>query len=186
MNNDAFVAEGEFLERVAELGSKYSISAERNTQSITAAAICAALEEFMESVRYLNTRRAETSLSLVSEAAVQDAIFLMLRPWVHDLIPETPTDRIASRFTIKDFRSATARTIIEAKYVRDRDHGRLISRELHDDIETYRTDLLCEHLIFFIYDPDVHIPDKAALQRQIEVERYYDGKRLHCYVIARP
>ncbi len=110
----------------------------------------------------------------------------MLRPSVHDLVPESPTDRVASRYTIKDFRSAGARTIIEAKFVRDHDHGRLISREIHDDIETYRTDPLCEYLIFFIYDPDIHIPDRAALQRQIEVERFYDQKQVNCYVIVKP
>jgi REase_DpnII-MboI len=186
MTYEIFTAEGELLERVTKLGSKYSAQPEQSSQAITAITIRAALEEFMESVRYLNTRRSETSLSLVSEAAVQDAIFLMLRPWVSDLVPESPTDRVASRFTIKDFRSISTRTIIEVKFVRDRDHGRLISRELYDDIETYRTDPFCEHLIFFIYDPDVHIPDRAALQRQIEVERFYDGRRLYCHAVIKP
>ena len=189
MDDYAYAAEGELLERVAQLGSKYSMSPTQSVESnvsITAINIRAMLEEFMESVRYLNTRRSETTLSLMSEAAVQDAIFLMLRPSVHDLVPESPTDRVASRFTIKDFRSASARTIIEAKFIRDRDHGRQISREIHDDIETYRTDPLCDHLIFFIFDPDIYIPDRAALQRQIEVERFYDQKQLNCYVIVKP
>ena len=186
MDNQAYATEGDLLERVAQLSAKYSISPTQSVQSITAITIKAMLEEFMESVRYLNTRRSDTTLSLISEAAVQDAIFLMLRPSVHDLVPETPTDRVASRYTIKDFRSAGARTIIEAKFVRDHDHGRLISREIHDDIETYRTDPLCEYLIFFIYDPDIHIPDRAALQRQIEVERFYDQKQVNCYVIVKP
>lgn len=183
MTAESYAAEGLLLGRINELSTKYP---QAESSSVSAARIRAALGQFMESVRYLNTRRSETTLSLTSEAAVQDALFLMLRPWVSDLVPETPTDRVASRFTIRDFRSAAALTIIEAKYVRDHDHGRQISRELHDDIETYRSDPLCEHLIFFIYDPDVHIADRAALERQIEVERYYDGKRLHCYVIVMP
>ena len=37
-----------------------------------------ALSEFMECVRYLNTRRSKANLNLDSEEAVQDAIFLML------------------------------------------------------------------------------------------------------------
>jgi hypothetical protein len=28
---------------------------------------------------------------------------LMLRPWVHDLTPENPTDTIANTYSIKDF-----------------------------------------------------------------------------------
>ena len=176
-------------ENVAALRARYPSRGRRSDQSATqpaAEVILAALDQFMECVRYLNTRRSETTLLLESEAAVQDAVFLMLRPWVPDLVPESPTDRIASRFTIKDFRSANARTIVEAKYVRDRDHGRSISRELHDDIETYRSDLLCDNLVFFIYDPDVHIPDRSALKRQIEVDRVYDGRRLTCALIVKP
>jgi len=110
----------------------------------------------------------------------------MLRPWVRDLVPETPTDRIASRYTIKDFRSVSARAIVEAKFIRDRDHGRSITKELHDDIETYRSDPLCDHLVFFIYDPDVHIPDQTALRRQIEVKRTYGDRRLSCRLIVKP
>ena len=68
--------------------------------------IIGALGEFMECVRYLNTRRSTSAvLKLDSEAAVQDALYLMLRPWILDLVPENPTDRVASRYTIKDFLS---------------------------------------------------------------------------------
>ena len=82
--------------------------------------ILGALNEFQECVRYLNTRRSTAAiLSLDSEAAVQDAIFLMLRPWIRDLVPENPTDKVASRYTIKDFVSRSARTVVEAKFIRD-------------------------------------------------------------------
>jgi len=150
-------------------------------------AILAALERFMECVRYLNTRRSDGALlRLESEADVQDAIFLMLRAWVEDLVPENPTDRVASRYTIKDFLSQAAQAVIEAKFIRDKDHGRSISKELHDDIETYRTHPSCRHLIFFIYDPNSLIPDQAALRRAIEVERTYAGRPLTCYLVIRP
>jgi len=139
----------------------------------------------MECVRYLNTRRSATTLALSSEAAVQDAIYLMLRPWLPDLVPESPTERIANRYTIKDFVSASTRCIIEAKFIRDKDHGRGITREIHDDIETYRHDVRCATLIFFIYDPDVHIPDRDALRRQVEAQRIYDGRPLSCRLVLK-
>ena len=64
--------------------------------------VLAALDEFSECVRYLNTRRSEGAvLKLDSEAAVQDAIYLILRPWVRDLVAETPTEKTANRFTIE-------------------------------------------------------------------------------------
>lgn len=150
--------------------------------------IIKALDEFMECVRYLNTRRSTGAiLVLDNEAAVQDALYLMLRPWVLDLVPENPTDRVAaSRYTIKDFLSKAAKTVIEAKFIRDTSHGKNITKELHDDIETYRHYPSCRHLIFFIYDPDALIPDRAALERQIAVERVYDGVPLTCHLIVKP
>lgn len=149
-------------------------------------AIVEALNEFTECVRYLNTRRSETSLLLDSEAAVQDAIFLMLRPFVHDLTPEAPTEKVASRYVIKDFRSRSRRAIIEAKYVRDRDHGKAISKEIHDDIEMYRSDDHCDHVVFFVYDPNALIADKEALRMQVEVLRTYDGRALQCHLVLKP
>ena len=65
--------------RVADLNTKYSVRKDTDRQingAIGAARIVAALDEFMECVRYLNTRRSDTTLALTSEAAVQDAVFL--------------------------------------------------------------------------------------------------------------
>lgn len=149
--------------------------------------IVGALENFMECVRYLNTRRnGGAVLLLESEADVQDAIYLMLRPWVKDLIPEDPTGRIGNRYTIKDFVSASARTIIEAKFIRDKDHGKSISKELHDDIENYRHHPHCDNIVFFVYDPDTHIPDCDSLKRSIHAVRIYDGRQLNVLLIVKP
>ena len=62
-------------------------------------------------------------------------------------------DRL-SRYTIKDFISRQAYTVIEIKYVRDTSHGKHISREMHDDIETYRHHPFCRTILFFVYDPE--------------------------------
>ena len=175
----------ELVGRVAELQAKYPPPSQVRTAE-RANPVFAALDQFMECVRYLNTRRSEARMALDSEAAVQDLLFFMLRSCVPDLVPESPTDRVASRYTIKDFRSVSLRTIVEAKFVRDKDHGKSISREIHDDIETYRTDPMCETLIFFIYDPDVNIPDRGALKRHVEVERTYAGRSLSCHVLVHP
>lgn len=174
---------------VARLAQKYGLSfnARAEPGTVDVRRIIGALSEFMECVRYLNTRRSKGAvLTLDSEAAVQDALYLMLRPWILDLVPENPTDRVASRYVIKDFVSRSARTVIEAKYIRDAAHGKSVSKELHDDIETYRHHAACRNLIFFIYDPDALIPDRAALERQITVERNYDGVPLTCHLILKP
>ena len=149
--------------------------------------VAAALGEFNECVRYLNTRRSTGAvLALDSEAAVQDALYLMLRPWVPDLVPENPTEKSGNRFSVRDFMSRALRLVIEAKFVRDKQHGKAISKELHDDLEVYRHNQFCDTLIFFVYDPDSCIPDERELRRTIEQSRVYDGRALRCMMIVKP
>jgi hypothetical protein len=173
---------------VSKLRDKYGQTSTVRT-NLDAAAIIGSLQQFQECVRYLNTRRSSGAiLNLDAESDVQDAIYLMLRLWVHDLIPENPTDKIANRYTIKDFLSRQARTVVEVKYVREGDHGKLISKEMHDDIETYRHHPFCDTLVFFVYDPNSLIPDQEQLRQQIEEERFYrqSGRTLRCVLIVKP
>jgi hypothetical protein len=156
-------------------------------ETVSVSGVCAALQEFGECVRYLNTRRSSGAiLQLDSEASVQDALYLILRPWVHDLVPENPTDRTGNRFSVADFRSRRLRLFIEAKFVRDKQHGRGISKELHDDIEVYRQHPDCDTIVFFVYDADSSIPDERELRRVIEEPRTYTGRPLTCMLIVKP
>ncbi len=149
-----------------------------------------ALREFDACVRYLNTRRsAGAIINIQSEADVQDVLYLLLRPWIVDLVYESPGDKSANRYVIKDFSSGTGRFIVDAKYIRDKEHGRSISKELNDDIEMYRTHARCDDLIFFVYDPNSLIPDQRALREAIEIGRAYGSageKRLRCHLIVKP
>jgi hypothetical protein len=158
-----------------------------STSIVEISRVIAALNSFSDCVRYLNTRRSGGALlNLDSEAAVQDALYLMLRPWIVDLVPENPTDKVANRFGIKDFLSKANRLVVEAKYIRNGEHGRMIARELNDDIETYRYHPYCEDLIFFIYDPNGVIPDGAALERHLSSARAYAEKVLKCHAVIKP
>lgn len=154
---------------------------------VSVESLLSALHSFTDIVRYLNTRRSTGAiLELSNEAAVQDALYLMLRPWILDLVPENPTDKIANRYSIKDFVSRSGRFVIEAKYVRNQDHGKSLAKEINDDIETYRYHQWCDDLVFFIYDPEGNIPDAAALERHLKTSRSYDGKTLRCYGVIKP
>jgi hypothetical protein len=149
--------------------------------------IIQALNQFMECVRYLNTRRTKgTILSLSSEDDIQDALYIMLRPWVKDLKYEDPNAKVANRFVIKDFYIPSAKTILEAKFIRDKQHGKNISKELHDDIEMYRQLPGCSMIIFFIYDPESFIPSCESLRTSIEIPRSYADKCLTINVIIKP
>jgi hypothetical protein len=153
------------------------------------APVLLAMREFDACIRYLNTRRsAGAIINIESEADVQDVLYLILRPWIIDLNYESPGDKTANRFVIKDFSSPSGRFVIDAKYIRDKDHGKNISKELYDDIEMYRNHPRCDNLIFFVYDPFLFIPDQRALRDAIEVERFYGfggEKRLSCHLIVK-
>lgn len=176
------------LDGIQRFQEKYSTLVQRGMQSsVGLETVLDALNEFMECVRYLNTRRSSGAiLNLTDEAAIQDTLYLMLRPWIHDLVPENPTDKVGNRYSIKDFLSKSLRVVFEAKYVRSADHGKSLVKELNDDIETYRYHQFCDHLIFFIYDPDACIPDVASLIRHASELRQYGDKILKCYVIVKP
>lgn len=174
---------------LAKLGS--ALSADRPVSTTSRIeVVLLALSEFDACVRYLNTRRsAGAVINIESEADVQDVLYLLLRPWVVDLLYESPADKSANRYAIKDFSSAAGRFVIDAKYIRDKEHGRNISKELHDDIEMYRSHPRCDDLVFFVYDPDSLIPDQRALRAAIEVDRAYGRETmttLKCHLIVRP
>ena len=136
------------LGSLSGLGSDLRAKGIPSSQGI--APVLQALSEFDACVRYLNTRRsAGAVINIQAEADVQDVLYLFLRPWVVDLVYESPADKSGNRYAIKDFSSAAGRFVVDAKYIRDKDHGRLISKELHDDIEMYRTHPRCDHLVFF-------------------------------------
>ena len=186
MSNDPNLiatAIGGLAELSAQLRSKGSVS------TPTVAAVLLAMREFDACFRYLNTRRTSgTIINIASEADVQDVLYLILRPWITDLVYESPADKTANRFVIKDFSSASGRFVIDAKYIRDREHGKNISKELHDDIEMYRSHPRCDDLIFFVHDPDFYIPDQRALTQQIEVTRFYGEsgeQRLNCHLVIK-
>lgn len=146
-----------------------------------------ALEEFMECVRYLNTRRTKgTVLALSSEGDVQDALYLMLRPWIKDLKYEDPDPKSGNRYVIKDFICPSAEAVIEAKYIRDKRHGKDISKELHDDIEMYKQIDECSLIIFFIYDPNGLIPSTKTLVDSICVPRLYGEKSIEVKLVIKP
>ncbi len=125
-------------------------------------------------------------MTLSSEGDVQDSLYIMLRPWVADLKYEYPTSKNGNRFVIKDFFIPSAEMIIEAKYIRDKRHGKDVSKELHDDIEMYRQRGDASLIVFFIYDPDSNIPSVDDLKSSLEIDRVYNGKSLQIEVIVKP
>lgn len=177
----------EASQSLREFGPRVPASRAPSSPALSVQTVVSALEQFQECIRYLNTRRSSGAvLNINAEPDVQDVVFLMLRPWITDLVPENPTDKVASRYSIKDFLSRQLQLVVEAKFIRDKKHGKEISKELHDDIEMYRNHHSCKNLVFFIYDRDALIPDVSALKKQIEGVRSYAASQLGVFCIIKP
>ena len=142
------------------------------------------LDQFQDCAGYSKNRRGASILDLSSESTVQDLLYFMLRPSIPDLVPEQPIAGKTRQYSIQDFRSKALRIVIECKLVRDKNHGRSLKSELHDDIGEYKNDPLCDDLIFFIYDPDSFIESPSGLINSTQGTHIHNdrGLRVHCLI----
>jgi hypothetical protein len=141
------------------------------------------LSAFPDCVGYSQNRRGRPILDLTNEAGVQDIVYFMLRPAIADLVPEQPVSDTVRQYSIEDYLSRNLGTVVEAKLVRTKAHGKGIRTELNDDVGKYKSDANCRHLIFFIYDPNKYIESPIGLKKAIEGIHVHNGKTLNVYCI---
>lgn len=83
------------IDDVAALGVRGKATLQLTAQPFGVEKVVSVLEQFPACVRYLNTRRSSGAvININSEADIQDVVYLMLRPWITDLVPENPTDEL--------------------------------------------------------------------------------------------
>lgn len=142
------------------------------------------LTAFPDCVGYSLNRRSSPILPLTNEASVQDLIYFMLRPSIVDLVPEQPIANATRQYSLEDYMCRNLGTIVEAKFVRSKQHGRELKKELHDDIGEYKADANCQHLIFFVYDPNKYIESPTALRKAVEGAHVHNGKGINVYCVV--
>ena len=92
--NNSSVFNAELAGRIASF-SKKNKTIPNNSSTISISQILSMLERFNEIKRYLNTSRTkDVVMKLESESAVKDAVYIMLKPTVHDLIFENPLEKV--------------------------------------------------------------------------------------------
>ncbi len=141
------------------------------------------LSSFPDCVGYSQNRRGQPIINLTKESGVQDLVYFMLRPAIADLVPEQPVSGPMRQFSVEDYLSRNLAAVIEAKLVRSKSHGKEVIAELHDDIGKYKSERDCQHLIFFIYDPQKHIESPAGLKLAIEGVHSQNGRALNVYCL---
>jgi hypothetical protein len=142
------------------------------------------LSAFPDCAGYSQNRRGVAILDLADEARLQDLLYFMLKPAIPDLVPEQPVAGHTRQYTIQDFRSRALKLVLEAKRVRDKAHGKSVKAELHDDIGEYKLDLLCDSLIFFVYDPETFIESPSGLVKSVEGTHTHNGRKMQVYCIV--
>ncbi len=143
------------------------------------------IDAFEDCVGYSNNRRSEVILDTSAEDGVQDLLYFMLKPYIFDLVPEQPVSNETRQYSIQDFRSKSLRTVIEAKKIRNKSHGKTIKKELNDDIGEYKHDEECDNLIFVIFDPEHFIESRSGLIRNFDGIHSHGSKSLFVKTIIK-
>lgn len=98
---------------------------------------------------------------LENEYDVQDVLHAVLRLFFDDVRPEETTPSHAGKHALMDFLVPEVGTVIEAKYVRDRAHGKKVNEEIIVDVARYKP--RCHLMLALIYDPKKHIDNPKGV-----------------------
>ena len=127
-----------------------------------------ALSTFPALVGYLNGRRPSGGpTAIASEADVQDLIYVSLKPIFADMVYEEPTRKGAAGYSVGDFSIPCLKVILEIKFIAARQDVKSKADEISEDIWKYTTQTACESVVFFVYDPQLLIPDRANYARSL-------------------
>ena len=124
-------------------------------------------------------RKGAEPLSFDTEYDVQDLLHALLKPWVADIRPEEFTPSYAGTSTRMDFLLPKYRTVIELKFVRDRNHGKKIGDELIVDIEHYRRHPECDSLWCVVFDQHHLLANAPGLKSDLEGIRTMPGGKVN-------
>lgn len=145
------------------------------------------LDGFPTLVGYLQGRRGKADfMSVTSEADVQDLLFISLKPQLPDLVYEEPTKKGAAGYSIGDFSFPSMSLILEVKYVKERKDVKAKAGELAEDVWNYANQTDCQRIIFFVYDPNLVIPDRPAFIKPCSGRHAIAGRRIELQTIIKP
>jgi hypothetical protein len=127
-------------------------------------------------LRVLAGQRESAGLVVESEEDFQRLLFLVLRSVFDDTRREEWTPSIAGNAKRVDLAVPSAGLLIEAKFVRNRAHGRKIADELRVDIECYHSHPSCEAIFALVWDGNNQLSDPVQLERELSASRVKGAK----------
>jgi hypothetical protein len=115
---------------------------------------------FPRAARILRERqRNRPPFVVANEYDVQDLLYALLRSVLEDARREEWTPSQAGSAKRIDVVIPSSDVVVEAKFVRSRQHGRTVADELRVDFECYHEHQNCKYLIALVHDPSGHLSD---------------------------
>ena len=120
------------------------------------------LNNFPVVTRIMGDRqRGRPPFVLENEYDVQDLLYGLIRGVFDDAKREEWTPQRAGSAKRIDMTIASIEAVVEAKYVRDKNHAKTVADELRIDFECYHDRPECRHLVALVIDPARYIPDPS-------------------------
>lgn len=113
-------------------------------------------------------RKGSSAIAFSDEYDLQDLVHALLKPWIKDIRPEEYTPSYAGKSSRTDFLLPEHRMVLEAKFVRDRRHGKDVGDELILDVAHYGAHPACDHLWAVVYDPHGFVTNPEGLSSDLE------------------
>ncbi len=145
-----------------------------------------AVDALTPAIRAFNHReRGLEPWPISCEDDVRDLLYVMIRSSISDLKPEESTPSRAGTYKFVDLFSASAKTLIEIKWIGKRGVWKRIIKEINDDIQSYHTHPYCKYLFFIIVDAVKDIPDPRLIESQLSGEQTINGKEIKIFAFVR-
>jgi DNA-binding response OmpR family regulator len=149
------------------------------------------IDQTLETFTYCQTAlenrgHKRPAFRIVNEYDVQDLLHVMMKPYFPDVVTEEYTLKRADKTKRLDLVIPGLETVVETKMIRNKKHGTDIANELDIDVRGYVSHPNCSRLLCFVYDPQRHIKDARAVERDISGEASQDTKVVHVTVLIRP
>lgn len=118
------------------------------------------------------------TLKVDDEYDVQDLLHAILKIFFEDIRPEEPTPSYAGGHRKMDFLLKSERTVIEVKMTRESLSANELSKQLNDDVATYKNHADSDTLVCFIYDPSSRIENPVGFENDFVKNSTNDFKVL--------
>jgi hypothetical protein len=130
-------------------------------------------------------QRGRPSFVLENEYDIQDLLYALVRSVFDDAKREEWTPQRAGSAKRIDITIASIETVVEVKYVRDRNHAKRVADELRIDFECYHDRPECRRLVALVVDWSNHIPDPAQFGADLSGLRQKGSHSFEVSVLVR-